>query len=207
MNELLQVRGVSKAFGQTHALSEVSLDARGGEVHALLGENGAGKSTLMKILAGALSLDQGTMALGGEPFAPSDPSEARRRGVAIVYQEPQLCPDLTVAENILLGVEPAHLGVIDRSALRAHALGALERVVAGAERHPIVPDVLVAELPAGDRQLVAIARALGQISPRLLILDEPTSSLTAHDVDRLFDAIGQLRDRGLGIIYISHFLE
>ncbi|RLB54287.1 MAG: sugar ABC transporter ATP-binding protein [Deltaproteobacteria bacterium] len=204
---MLQVQAVSKAFGQTRALSEVSFEAQGGEVHALLGENGAGKSTLMKILAGALPLDQGSMALGGDSFAPSNPSEARRRGVAIVYQEPQLCPDLTVAENILLGVEPARLGVIDRSALRAHAVKALERVVAGVERQPIRPDMLVAELPAGDRQLVAIARALGQASPRVLILDEPTSSLTAHDVDRLFDAIGQLRDRGLCILYISHFLE
>jgi ribose transport system ATP-binding protein len=204
---LLQVKAVSKAFGQTRALREVSLDARGGEVHALLGENGAGKSTLMKILAGALPLDQGSMVLGGDGFAPADPSEARRRGVAIVYQEPQLCPHLTVAENILLGVEPARLGVVDRAALRAHALMALERVVGGTERHPIRPDMLVAELPAGDRQLVAIARALGQASPRVLILDEPTSSLTAHDVDRLFDAIGQLRDGGLCVLYISHFLE
>jgi len=203
----LQIRGVSRRFGQTRALTEVSLAARGGQVQALLGENGAGKSTLMKILAGALPPDQGTMALDGEPFAPADPQEARRRGVAIVYQEPQLCPDLTVAENILLGAEPSRYGVVDRAALRAHAERALGLVVAGQDRRPIRPEMKVAELPAGDRQLVAIARALGQTSPKVLILDEPTSSLTAHDVDRLFEAVAQLRDRGLCILYISHFLE
>jgi ribose transport system ATP-binding protein len=203
---LLAVTDVEKAFGGTHALSAVSLEANAGEVHALLGENGAGKSTLMKILAGAIRPDGGSMRLGGESYAPADPVDARRRGVAIVYQEPQLCPHLSVAENIALGVEPTRFGFVARQAMRERAERALKPLLGG-DGHVIHPDTLVAELSAGDRQLCAIGRALGQSECRVLILDEPTSSLTADDGERLFAAVATLRQRGLCVIYISHFLE
>jgi ribose transport system ATP-binding protein len=199
---LLRVRGVEKAFGRTRALRGVSLTAGAGEVHAVLGENGAGKSTLMNILAGAFAPDAGTMELGGEPFAPRSTSEARDRGVAIVYQEPQLCPDLTVAENVFLGREPRRGPFVDGRALAEGAQAAVERLIAGG----LPPDRLVRDLGPGDRQMVAIARALSQRC-RLLILDEPTSSLPAADAERLFAAIEQLQREGIGILYISHFLE
>jgi ribose transport system ATP-binding protein len=205
---LLQIRGVSKSFGQTRALDDVTLTARQGEVHAVLGENGAGKSTLMKILAGALARDGGDITLAGKTFTTKSPNDARAAGVSIVYQEPQLCAHLSIAENIALGREPTRLGVVDRRAVRERAQFALARVIPGEQR--LSPDLLVGELSTGDRQMVAIARALSQIgdaSGGVLILDEPTSSLTAHDTERLFEAIAQLRERGLCILYISHFLE
>jgi len=201
---LLDVRGVSKAFGSTKALTDVTLVAEGGEVHAVLGENGAGKSTLMKILAGAIAPDAGEMTLAGEVFAPVDPDAARRAGVAIVYQEPQLCPHLTVAENISLGVEPVKRGLLDRVAMRRRATTALQQLLGD---EAFGPDVVVQTLSPGDRQMVAIARALAQEQVRVLIVDEPTSSLSARDTERLFAAIEQLRSQGLCIIYISHFLE
>ena len=201
---MIDVELVSKAFGSTQALSEVTMSARAGEVHAVLGENGAGKSTLMKILAGAIGADAGTMKLDGEAFAPGDPNEARDRGVAIVYQEPQLCPHLTVAENVLLGVEPTRNALLDRKEMRARTDKAL-RLLLGDDAFD--PDLLVSTLSGGDRQMVAIARALAQARCRVLILDEPTSSLTAHDTERLFAAVSELRKRGLCILYISHFLE
>jgi len=126
---LLQVRALSKAFGRTEALKEVSLDARGGEVHAVLGENGAGKSTLMKLLAGALQPDRGDVQLGGEPYLVRDTFAARLCGMAIVYQEPQLCPHLTVAENIVLGCEPLRFGLVDFGRARSLAAAALKRLL------------------------------------------------------------------------------
>ena len=202
MSELLRVRGVEKAFGQTRALRGVSLTAAEGEVHAVLGENGAGKSTLMKILAGAILPDAGNIHFLGAPFAPRSTGEARERGVAIVYQEPQLCPDLTVAENIYLGREP-------RRGLFVHGAALVEGTEEATRRlleTGLSPHRLVRDLSPGDRQMVAIARALSQRC-RLLILDEPTSSLTAADSERLFAAIDQLKREGIGILYISHFLE
>jgi ribose transport system ATP-binding protein len=147
------------------------------------------------------------MRLGAEPYAPREPSDARRAGVAMVYQEPLLCPDLTVAENVLLGVEPSRWGWLDRRSLRARTRRALAEVAG--EEHPqrLRPDELVRRLSPADRQLVAIARALCQSDCRVLILDEPTSSLAADDVERLFEAVARLRERGLVILYISHFLE
>ncbi|HHH29234.1 MAG TPA: sugar ABC transporter ATP-binding protein [Polyangiaceae bacterium] len=203
---LLEVEGVGKAFGRTRALKSVRLAARAGEVHAVLGENGAGKSTLMKVLAGVIAPDEGVISLDGVPYAPVDPNEARQAGVAIVHQEPQLCPDLTVAENVMLGVEPQRGILLDRKHMRAVTEGALAQLL-DRDRGAIASDVLVGRLPPGDQQMVAIARALAQGASKVLILDEPTSSLTAKDAERLFAAVAALRERGRCILYISHFLE
>jgi ribose transport system ATP-binding protein len=203
----LCVRGLSKAFGPTRALVDVTLDAAPGEVHAVLGENGAGKSTLMGVLAGALQPDAGEIVIDGERHQPTGPRDARRSGVGIVYQEPQLCPHLTVAENVLLGEEPTRAGLVERSRLRALTELALAQVAVAERDVALCPDDLVLDLSASDRQLVEIARALAQTDCRLLILDEPTSRLAADDVERLFAAIRGLRERGTTILYVSHFLE
>lgn len=203
----LEVHGVCKRFGSTQALADVELAAAAGEVHAVIGENGAGKSTLMKILSGALSADAGQMQLGGATYAPREPAAARDAGVAMVYQEPLLCPDLTVAENVALGSEPTRRGLVDRAEQRARACSALAQVAGDDFTQRLRPEELVRRLAPADRQLVTIARALCQTECRVLILDEPTSSLAAGDVERLFEAVGRLRDRGLVVLYISHFLE
>jgi ribose transport system ATP-binding protein len=201
----LFARDISKAFGGTRALDRVSFEVRPGTVHAVLGENGAGKSTLMKIVAGAVLPDTGTILLDGEPYAPANPLAARRRGVAIVYQELSICPHLTIAENILLGSEPRRAGLLSRRELRERARRALEPVAHG--RAALAPGAIAGRLSAADQQLVEIARALSQDDCRLLIVDEPTSSLGSDDVERLFRTLRGLRERGLAILYISHFLE
>jgi len=198
----LRMVGVKKRFGPTRALSGVSLEVGPGEVHALIGENGAGKSTLMKVLSGAYRPDEGRIELDGEPLVSEDPLHARRCGIAMIYQELNLAPHLSVAENILLGEEPSRFGWIDlgrRSQLARDALRELHR--------PDFPlDAPVGSLTIAEQQLVEIARALvGQ--PKVLIMDEPTSSLTQVDTENLFAVIKRLRDRGVSVIYISHFLE
>jgi ribose transport system ATP-binding protein len=201
----LSVTGVHKSFAATRVLEEVSLEVEPGSIHALLGENGAGKSTLMKIVAGALAPDRGELRLDDAAFVPGDPANARRRGVAIVYQELSVCPHLSVAENVLLGWEPARYGFVRRSELHARAQQALAPLLRGERAFDL--DAPLSELSTGDRQLVEIARALAAEQPRLLILDEPTSSLDASSAERLFDALRGLAASGLGILYISHFLE
>ena len=199
----LRARGVSVHFGPTVALANVDLDVAPGEVHALIGENGAGKSTLMKVLSGAVSPDAGELWIDGSPYRPASPLAASRRGVAMVYQELSLVPHLGVAENIVLGNEPRRLGLLDRREARRRAADAL-----AALGHPdIDPDLPVRRLPAPIQQIVEIARALFCSGNRVLVLDEPTSSLAADDVERLFEAISRLRHGGLSIIYISHVLE
>jgi ribose transport system ATP-binding protein len=201
----LVVRDLGKSFGRTRALSGVSLELERGSIHAVLGENGAGKSTLMKILAGAERPDAGSIELDGAVYAPRDPLEARRRGVAIVYQELSLCPHLTVAENVVLGSEPSRCGWLSKQKAAARARRALDRLEEGAESLPL--DAPVSTLSAAERQRVEIARALDQDDCRLLIVDEPTSSLGEDDVARLFATLGRLRERGLTVLYVSHFLE
>jgi ribose transport system ATP-binding protein len=203
----LVAQAIEKRFGGTLALAGAELSAEAGQVHALLGENGAGKSTLMKIVAGIESPDAGRLLLDGAEYAPRGPLAARRAGVAIVHQEPLLCPDLSVAENVLLGVEPTRFGLIDRRARREQAERALARVRVRERAGRLLPEASARGLAPGDRQLVAIARALAQSECRVLVLDEPTSSLSAEDVDRLFLVVRDLRDAGLTILYISHFLE
>lgn len=198
----LTMRDIHKRFGATVALDGVDLEVRPGEVHALVGENGAGKSTLMKILSGAYRPDRGQMWLDGEPFAPANPCDARRRGIAMIYQELSLAPHLSVMENILLGVEPSSWGLIRWKKLRSQAYAALSEL--GLGHVPLETPVGV--LPPGVQQMVEIARAVVS-QAKVVVLDEPTSSLTQSDVERLFHLIGRLRERGLSVIYISHFLE
>ncbi len=196
------MRGIVKRFGATTALAGVDLEVAAGEVLALVGENGAGKSTLMKVLSGAHPPDAGEMTLDGQRFTPRHPLAARRAGVAMIYQELSLAPHLTVEDNIVLGLEPHRFGWVDGKRVRATALAALRHF-----DHPeLRPDRCVGDLPVAAQQLVEIARALAS-GCRLLVLDEPTSSLTARDVDRLFALIRQLKAQGLAVIYISHFLE
>jgi ribose transport system ATP-binding protein len=202
----LEVRGAKKAFGATLALGGVDLAVRAGEVHALVGENGAGKSTLLKILAGAQPMDAGEMRLDGAPYAPETPADARKAGVAMVYQELSLCPHLTVAENILLGAEPTRFGFVRRRELVKRAREVLAQL-AGEGEAPIDPEARVGDLPPAAQQLVEIARALAQSSCRVLILDEPTSSLAGADVKRLFAVLRRLRAEGTSVLYVSHFLE
>src|SRR5688500_14885300 len=203
-----EMRGVRKAFGGTVALDGVDLAVRGGEVCALVGQNGAGKSTLMAILAGATAPDAGTMTLNGVPYAPEDPREARKAGVAMIYQELSLAPHLSVMENIALGVEPARggplgaMGVIDRATVRRTARAAPEQL-----DHPEIRlEARAGDLSPAAQQLVEIARALAT-GCRVLVLDEPTSSLARQDASRLFDLITRLKQQGLAIVYISHFIE
>jgi len=199
----LVTHGLKKSFGPTRALAGVDFDARAGEVHALVGENGAGKSTLVKVLAGALVPDAGRIELDGQAYRPSGPLDAAERGVAMVYQELSLVPHLGAAENILLGREPTRWGLVAKDRARAVAAAALTTL-----GHPDVDlDVAVRRLPIAVQQIIEIARAISRPHSRVLILDEPTSSLTRGDVDRLFATIARLRGEGLSIIYISHVLE
>jgi ribose transport system ATP-binding protein len=204
---LLSVRGARKSFGPTVALAGVDLEARAGEVHALLGENGAGKSTLMGLLGGIAQADAGSMSLGGLTYAPRSPSEAEKCGVAMVHQELSLCAHLSVEENVMLGREPVRIGFVDRAALRVRAARALEAAAGASRAGEIRLEARVGDLPLADRQLVEIARALADEACRVLILDEPTSSLGRAEVVVLFERIRALRQRGLCVLYISHFLE
>ena len=201
----LEVRGAHKAFGPTRALEGVDLTVAPGEVHALLGENGAGKSTLLHVLAGAIPLDAGEVRLEGAPYRPAGPRDARRAGVAMVHQELSLCAHLTVAENVLLGAEPTRAGFVRRADLEARAARVLAQLAG--DGPAIDPRAMVGRLPPASQQIVEIARALAQSACRVLILDEPTSSLGAGDVARLFAVLRRLRDEGVSVLYVSHFLE
>ena len=198
----LRMAGIGKSFGATVALADVGLAVNAGQVHALVGENGAGKSTLMKVFSGALRPDTGQMWLDGAPYSPANPAAGRAAGVAMIYQELSLAQHLTVMENILLGVEPTRGPLVDWHALRQQARAALAQV----GRSDISPDRRVGTLSIADQQLVEIARSVA-IGCRVLVLDEPTSSLTQHDIENLFALIRRLRNAGHAIIYISHFLE
>jgi ribose transport system ATP-binding protein len=196
------MRGVRKAFGSTTALAGVDLAVQAGEVCALVGQNGAGKSTLMGVLSGAITPDAGEMAIDDRPFRPADPHDARQAGVAMIYQHLSLAPHLSVAENVALGLETTHWGFVRRAEMRARAAKAL----ASLGHADIPPDTLVQSLSPAAQQLVEIARAVAS-DCRVLVLDEPTSSLGHRDVQHLFELIGRLREQGLAIVYISHFIE
>ncbi|MHB8055741.1 MAG: sugar ABC transporter ATP-binding protein [Candidatus Aminicenantales bacterium] len=199
---VLRMEEISKSFGATRALDGVRLDLRRGEVHALLGENGAGKSTLVKILSGAIRPDGGRMAIEDVSYAPAGPADGKRRGVSMIYQEPTLCPHLSVEENIMLGKEPRRRGVVRSAEMRRRVREVLDFM-----RHPeIDAEVPVRRLSVGARQIVEIARALVD-EARILVMDEPTSSLSLEDGEELFRIIRRLKERGVAVIYISHFLE
>jgi rhamnose transport system ATP-binding protein len=202
MPPLLQLTGISKSFGGVHALRGVSFELRAGEVHGLVGENGAGKSTLIKIITGAYQADGGTLEVQGRLVGKHDPTTSRALGIAAIYQQPALFPDLTVAENIALGLEPPGAWRRVRwNHRRARARELLRRI--GAAIDPALP---AGRLTMPEQQLVEIARALGA-NARVLILDEPTASLSDREVELLFRVIRDVRSQGVGIIYISHRLE
>ena len=199
---LLDATAIAKSFAGVQALRGVSFTLRSGEVHALLGENGAGKSTLIKVITGAEKPDSGTLTVDGHLVAHNSPAAARALGIAAVYQQPALFPELTVEENIGLALESASLWRrVDWRARRRQARELLER--AGAD---IAPQRTVGTLSMPEQQLVEIAKAIGARA-RILVLDEPTASLTDREVERLFRVIGTLRGEGAGIIYISHRLD
>jgi ribose transport system ATP-binding protein len=193
---------IRKSFGPTRALDGVSLEVAVGEVHALVGENGAGKSTLMKILSGAERPDSGTMTLSGRDYRPRNPHDARVRGIAMIYQELALAPHLSVEANVMLGLEEHVCGFVRRRTHERRVRDALALLA-----HPeIRPDTLVSRPSPGARQLVEVARALVSHA-EVIVFDEPTSSLTHEDAEHLFALIGRLKQHGVSIIYISHFLE
>jgi len=198
----LRLAGIQKSFGATRALKSVSLEIAPGEVHALIGENGAGKSTLMKVLSGAHAPDAGTMELGGRPYQPANPHDARLKGVAMIYQELNLALHLSAQENILLGAESTRLGFVAARAARERARAALAQL--GHETLDL--GRRAGDFSIAEQQIIEIARAL-LLQPQVLIMDEPTSSLTQADTAVLFATIGRLRAAGVSIIYISHFLE
>jgi len=199
---LLDLRHVAKSFGGARALRGVDFDLHAGEVHALLGENGAGKSTLIKIVTGAHQPDRGVLTVAGEVVSALTPSAAHRLGIACIYQQPALFPDLTVAENIALRLEPGtSVRRVDWTARRNRARALLQRIGAA-----IAPDAEVRSLSMPEQQLVEIACALGA-GARIVIMDEPTASLTQQEQHRLFGIVRELRQSGVGVIYISHRLE
>ena len=199
--ELLAARGLVKSFPGVKALDGVDLTVRAGEIHALMGENGAGKSTLIKDLTGVHPRDAGTLTIAGTPVHARSPREAEVAGISTVYQEVNLIPHLSVAENICLGRMPTRWGLINWSAVHVRCRTALARV--GVE---LDPRQIIAALPLALQQMVAIARAI-DVAARVLILDEPTSSLDAREVQALFAVLRRLRQDGLGIIFVTHFLD
>ncbi|HKC63342.1 MAG TPA: sugar ABC transporter ATP-binding protein, partial [Pyrinomonadaceae bacterium] len=199
---LLQAINITKSYAGVHALKSASFELRAGEVHALIGENGAGKSTLIKIITGAVEPDSGEIKLSGETITHNSPRVAKQLGIAAIYQQPALFPELTVAENIALGLEQAGmLGRVDWRERRERATELLAQV--GAR---IDTERAAGELTMPQQQLVEIARALGA-KAKVLIMDEPTASLSEEDTQNLFRVIRSLRSTGAGIIYISHRLE
>jgi galactofuranose transport system ATP-binding protein len=199
---VLRAQALSKRFGATVALDSAGLTLRAGEIHALMGQNGAGKSTLIKLLTGAESPDAGRIELDGREIAPATPLHAQREGISTVYQEVNLCPNLSVAENLFAGRYPRHwTGVIDHAKVRSGA-----RELLDALHLQIDVDRMLGSYPVPVQQMVAIARALG-VSARVLILDEPTSSLDQHEVRELFAMMRRLRDRGMAILFVTHFLD
>jgi rhamnose transport system ATP-binding protein len=199
---LLKATSITKAYAGVQALKGVDFDLNGGEVHALIGENGAGKSTLIKIITGALAADSGTIQVGGRVVLHNSSKIARSLGIAAIYQQPALFPHLSVSENIALSLESGGVwSKVNWKARRAQALELIEG--AGAS---IDPDQQVASLSMPEQQIVEIAKAVGA-QARILIMDEPTASLTSIEVERLFRTIGLLRERGAGLIYISHRMD
>ncbi|MGH7210648.1 MAG: ATP-binding cassette domain-containing protein, partial [Acetobacteraceae bacterium] len=198
----LDLQHAAKSFGAVQALIDGSVTLRGGEVHALLGENGAGKSTLVKILAGVHQPDSGTLSVNGREVTLHGPAAARAAGIAIIYQEPTLFPDLTVAENMFIGRQPLRNGRrIDRRVMQDEAAAIFERLGV-----PLDPARIARGLSIADQQVVEIGKALS-LDARVIVMDEPTAALSAVEVDRLFEVIRTLKSQGAAILFISHRLE
>lgn len=198
---VLEMRGIEKRFGGIQALRGVDFDLRHGEVHALLGENGAGKSTLMNVIAGVITDYAGSIVLDGREVRFGSPAAAQSAGIAMIFQELDLVPGLSIAENMFMGREPGRLGFVDKARMRAEAGQLLDQVGLS-----VSPRQLVGDLRVGERQLVAIAKALS-LHARILVMDEPTAALSSAEVGRLFQVVRELRAQGVSIIYISHRLE
>ncbi|MFD7006665.1 sugar ABC transporter ATP-binding protein [Rhodococcus sp. JVH1] len=199
---LLEVRDVTKSFGNVAAVQGVSFPLYGGEAHALVGENGAGKSTIVKMLAGVHGPDTGSLLVGGEEVSLGSPSDAKARGIAVIYQEPTLFPDLTIAENIFIGTQPrARLGMIDRGAMNTAARALFDRLGV-----PMDPDRLASGLSIADQQLVEIAKALST-DANVIVMDEPTAALSGNEVERLFKVARSLCASGSAVMFISHRFE
>jgi len=199
---LLSVSGITKSFAGVQALRGVSFDLSPGEVHALVGENGAGKSTLIKVITGAHAPDSGSIQVDGRPVVHNSPLLSRTLGIAAIYQQPALFPDLTVAENMALGFESGGLWrLIDWRGRRARAKELLDRI--GAR---IDPETTVGTLTMPEQQMVEIAKSLGGRA-KVLLMDEPTASLPEHEVENLFRVVRELKSHGVGILYISHRLD
>jgi L-arabinose transport system ATP-binding protein len=199
----LEIRNVSKAFPNVQALTDVSLDIRPGEILAFMGENGAGKSTLLKIINGDYQPDTGTLSLDGKPLAFSNPRAAHKVGIRVIYQEPEIIPGVTVAENIWIGELPKRMGFLDRGRLNEQ----VRRSLFEYGFQDLLPISLLGDqLSSAQRQIVEIMRAL-KSGVRVLALDEPTSSLTDDEVERLFTLVRRLRDEGVAIIYVSHRIK
>ncbi|WP_202901936.1 sugar ABC transporter ATP-binding protein [Thermogemmatispora carboxidivorans] len=199
---VIQLIGISKAFGPVQALRDVSLDLRRGEVHCLAGENGAGKSTLIRILTGAVHRDRGEYYLDGRALGHLDPAQMRALGIGVVYQELSLLPDLSVQENLLMGRLPNTAGILQPRALREQATRMLARIGLAS----LDPQTPVSALPLATRQMVEIAKVFGA-NARLIIFDEPTTALAEDEVRRLLQLIRQLRSEGMAILYVTHRLE
>lgn len=199
---VLKMTDIKKSFGPTVALGGVSLEVNAGEVHALIGENGAGKSTLMKILSGAYKADSGNMWINGKTYQPQSPIDGRKNGIAMIYQELSLAQDLTVMENIVLGVEPCIGPLMKWKEIKKISRKALSQV--GLENLP--PETKINKLSNAQQQLVEIARNVA-LGAKIIVFDEPTSSLALHDIENLFKLIRELKSRDYAIVYISHFLE
>lgn len=201
-NSLLSMQKISKAFPGVQALDKVNFDLKQGEIHAIVGENGAGKSTLVKIITGVERADFGTLELSGSMIEPKSPQHAQELGISTVYQEINLCDNLSVAENVLIGREPRKRARIDWRSMQAHADKVLRRLDVNIDVTKDLSDYSIA-----IQQMVAIVRALEISSSKILILDEPTSSLDAHETRQLFKVMRKLKNEGLGIIFISHFID
>jgi len=200
-NRVLTMTGIGISFPGVRALHQVNFTLRRGEIHALMGENGAGKSTLIKVLTGVYIMDEGSVEVEGKPVVIHSPQSARKHGVSTVYQEINLCPNLTVAENLFLGSEPRVFGLIDWKKINTEAAELLKKLNISVD-----PMAQLNTCSIAIQQLIAIARAV-RVECKILILDEPTSSLGEHEVQKLFALMKQLKEQGVGIIFVTHFLE
>jgi len=202
LTDIVKMQGISKIFPGVVALEDVNFSVRAGEIHALMGENGAGKSTLIKVLTGVEQPDQGTIELDGKLVQVHSPQHSQELGISTVYQEVNLCTNISVAENIMLGREPRLFGGIDWKKMNEMAQKAMTRL-------SIEIDVTqpLENYSVSIQQMVAITRALEILSAKVLILDEPTSSLDIHETNLLFDVMRKLRDEGIGIVFVTHFLD